>query len=98
MVSEKKVNEYVQSYISDIDSVSYNKDTEAKKTIWRRALELIYRDREDILYKKKKDGDYVYNKNGFKKINFFGIIFHLAQLIGGFVAEQELRKRLKETE
>lgn len=93
MVSEKKVNKYVENYLDN--SISLSSDEEHKKTIWRKVLEHIYRDREDILYK-KKDGDYVYNKKGFKKINFFGILFHLAQLIGGFVAEQEIRKRLNQ--
>ena len=94
MFSESKVNKYSQQYLA-MDNTISTADLEAKKTVWRSILEVIYKDREDILYKKDSKGDYIYNENGFKKIDVFKIVFNLAKLISGLLVQLQLEEKLK---
>ena len=95
MFSESKVHKYAAKYLEK-DVTNLNTDPEVKKTIWRSILEVIYKDREDILYKRNNKGGFIYNDNGFRKIDTLKIIFNLAQLISGLIIQFKLEKQLSQ--
>lgn len=95
-LSEFKIENHVAKYMKKDTIATSTPDPEGKKTIWREILELVYKDREDILYKRDENGDFIYNENGFRKINVIKIIFNLAQLVSGMIVQFEMQKRLAE--